>query len=75
MASFGNRVSSKGKTLGTVLFLITSPTEWYKLHSHSARKLGLGDTEKRAPRYIVKVIITIIDIITILHVNHKNMLY
>ena len=28
--------------------------------------LGLGDTEKEAPRYIVKVFITIIDIITIL---------
>ena len=37
--------------------------------------LGLGDTEKRAPRYIVKVFITIINIITILHVNHKNMLH
>ena len=36
MASFGNRLSSKGKTLGTVLFFITSPIEWYKLHSHSA---------------------------------------
>ena len=35
MASFGNRLSSKGKTLGTVLFLITSPIEWYKLYSHS----------------------------------------
>ena len=34
--------------------------------------IGLGDTEKRAPQYIVKVFITIIDIITILHVNHKT---
>jgi len=37
--------------------------------------VGLGDTEKRAPRYIMKVFITRIDIITILHVNHKIMLY
>ena len=36
MANFGSRLSPKGKTLGTVLFLITSPIEWYKLHSHSA---------------------------------------
>ena len=36
MANFGNRLSPKGKTLGTVLFLITLPIEWYKLHSHSA---------------------------------------
>ena len=36
MTSFGNRLSPKGKTLGTVLFLITSPIEWYKLHSHTA---------------------------------------
>jgi len=36
MESFGNRLSPKGKTLGTYLFLITSPIEWYKLHSHSA---------------------------------------
>ena len=36
MASFGNRLLPKGKTLGTVLFLITSPIEWYKLHSHGA---------------------------------------
>ena len=27
---------SMGKTLGTVLFLITSQIEWHKLHSHSA---------------------------------------
>ena len=38
-------------------------------------EVGLGDTEKRAPQYIVKLFITIIDIITILHANHKNMLY
>ena len=36
MASFGNRLSSKGKTLGTVVFLFTSPIEWYNMHSHSA---------------------------------------
>jgi len=36
MASFGIRLLPKGKTLGTGLFLITSPIEWYKLHSHSA---------------------------------------
>ena len=36
MASFGNRLSPKGKTLGTVLFLITSSIEWYKLDNHSA---------------------------------------
>ena len=35
MESFGNRLSPKGKTLGSVLFLISSPIEWYKLHSHS----------------------------------------
>ena len=35
MASFGIRLSSKGKTLGTSLFLITSQIEWYKLHNHS----------------------------------------
>ena len=33
MASFSNRLSPKGKILGIVLFLITSPIEWYKLHS------------------------------------------
>ena len=36
MASFGNRLLPKGKTLGTVLFLIKLPIEWYKFHSHSA---------------------------------------
>ena len=35
IVSFGNRLLPKGKTLGTVLFLITSPIQWYKLHSHS----------------------------------------
>ena len=33
MVSFGNRLSPKGKILGT---LNTSPMQWHKLHSHSA---------------------------------------
>ena len=37
-------------------------------------ELGLGDTEKRAPRYIVKVFITVIDIIMILHVSQKHVI-
>jgi len=36
MASFGNRFSPKGKTLGTGLFFITSPIQWHEFHSHSA---------------------------------------
>jgi len=36
MASFGNRLLPTGKTLGTGLFLITSPIQWYKMHSRSA---------------------------------------
>ena len=35
MESFGLMFSPKGKTLGTVLFLITSQIEWYKLCSLS----------------------------------------
>ena len=35
-AIFGNTVLPKGKTVGTVLFLITSPIEWYKSRSHIA---------------------------------------
>ena len=34
-ASFGLMLSPKGETLGTVLFLITSQIEWYKLCSLS----------------------------------------
>ena len=33
--------------------------------------IGLDDTEKKASRYIVKVFIMVIEIITILYVNHK----
>ena len=51
MASFGNRLLPKGKTLGTVLFLITSPIEWYKLHSHSANCMEV--TALCLQRYIV----------------------
>ena len=35
MASFDIRLSPKGKTLGTGLFLITSQIKSYKLPSHS----------------------------------------
>ena len=51
MTSFGNRLSPKGKTLGTVLFLITSPIQWYKLHSHSGSCMGV--TELCLQRYSV----------------------
>ena len=36
MGSCSIRLSPKGKTFSTGLFLITSRIEWYKLHSHSA---------------------------------------
>ena len=50
MASFGSRVSPKGKTLGTGLFLITSLIQWYKLHSHSTNSTDV--TALCSKRYI-----------------------
>jgi len=44
------------------------PVQYYKV---VVNIIGLGDTEKSAPQYIMEVFITIIDIITILCTHQK----